>query len=275
MTTLTVLAPVTGQVLGLAEVPDPVFSAALVGPGVALDPAHEPRSQVIAPIGGTILKLHPHAFVVQHDGRPRRPGAPRASTPSSWAAPASCCTRPRVTVVTAGQVVVTWEPAAVAAGGRSPVCPVVGLEAPADAITPLVQPGDTVSAGEPAALVGMTLLEIAVQDVAGALVAVDGGADRLELCAALAETGGLTPSIGLLDAVARRGARPRRRARAGPAAAGSGSCSPPTSSTCRSGTCARPSRPVLPASSSARSPRPEASTGPPSTRSSRPPTAAR
>ncbi len=47
----------------------------------------------------------------------------------------------------------------------------------------------------------MTLLEIAVQDVAGALVAVDGGADRLELCVALAETGGLTPSIGLLDAV--------------------------------------------------------------------------
>ena len=47
----------------------------------------------------------------------------------------------------------------------------------------------------------MTVLEIAVQDVAGALVAVDGGADRLELCVALAETGGLTPSIGLLDAV--------------------------------------------------------------------------
>ena len=67
MATLTVLAPVTGQVLGLAEVPDPVFSAALVGPGVALDPVHEPRSQVIAPIAGTILKLHPHAFVVQHD----------------------------------------------------------------------------------------------------------------------------------------------------------------------------------------------------------------
>jgi copper homeostasis protein len=47
----------------------------------------------------------------------------------------------------------------------------------------------------------VTLLEIAVQDVAGALVAVDGGADRLELCVALAETGGLSPSIGLLDAV--------------------------------------------------------------------------
>ncbi|WP_456789790.1 copper homeostasis protein CutC [Cellulomonas sp. P5_C5] len=47
----------------------------------------------------------------------------------------------------------------------------------------------------------MTLLEIAVQDVAGAVLAADLGADRLELCAALAATGGLTPSIGLLDAV--------------------------------------------------------------------------
>jgi PTS system N-acetylglucosamine-specific IIA component len=37
----------------------------------------------------------------------------------------------------------------VAAGGRSPVCPVVGLEAPSDAVTRLAQPGDTVAAGEP------------------------------------------------------------------------------------------------------------------------------
>ncbi|MDQ0372371.1 copper homeostasis protein CutC [Cellulomonas humilata] len=47
----------------------------------------------------------------------------------------------------------------------------------------------------------MTLLEIAVQDVTGAVLSADLGADRLELCAALAATGGLTPSIGLLDAV--------------------------------------------------------------------------
>lgn len=43
-------------------------------------------------------------------------------------------------------------------------------------------------------------LEIAVQDVAGAATAARLGADRLELCAALAATGGLTPSVGLLDA---------------------------------------------------------------------------
>lgn len=48
----------------------------------------------------------------------------------------------------------------------------------------------------------MTLVEIAVQDAAGAAVAFGGGADRIELCQALAETGGLTPSLGTFDTVA-------------------------------------------------------------------------
>ncbi|SDS92334.1 copper homeostasis protein [Paraoerskovia marina] len=44
------------------------------------------------------------------------------------------------------------------------------------------------------------VLEIAVQDVAGVRVAADVGAARVELCAALGATGGLTPSVGLLEA---------------------------------------------------------------------------
>lgn len=52
-------------------------------------------------------------------------------------------------VVMPGQVVVSWDPAAVASGGRSPVCPVVGLEAGPGALTGIARPGDTVSAGEP------------------------------------------------------------------------------------------------------------------------------
>jgi copper homeostasis protein len=44
-------------------------------------------------------------------------------------------------------------------------------------------------------------LEIAVQDAAGARIAFDAGADRVELCQALSSTGGLTPSAGTIDAV--------------------------------------------------------------------------
>jgi len=43
-------------------------------------------------------------------------------------------------------------------------------------------------------------VEIAVQDPAGARIAMAGGATRLELCQAL-DAGGLTPSLGLLEAV--------------------------------------------------------------------------
>lgn len=46
-----------------------------------------------------------------------------------------------------------------------------------------------------------TVLEIAVQDVSGAVAAVRAGAERLELCTALAATGGVTPGVGLLEEV--------------------------------------------------------------------------
>lgn len=57
------------------------------------------------------------------------------------------------------------------------------------------------------------VLEIAVQDLAGYRVAAGAGAARTEVCAALAGTGGLTPSAGLLAAlVAERDERAARGA---------------------------------------------------------------
>lgn len=50
----------------------------------------------------------------------------------------------------------------------------------------------------------MAMLEIAVQDVAGAYIAQKSGADRVELCTALG-MGGLTPSLGTIEQVVASG----------------------------------------------------------------------
>ena len=58
-----VLAPLAGLVRPLAEVPDPVFAAEMVGAGVAIEPAGG-VVDAVSPVAGTVLKLLPHAFVV-------------------------------------------------------------------------------------------------------------------------------------------------------------------------------------------------------------------
>ena len=137
---LQVLAPVPGRVLPLSEVPDPVFAGAMVGPGVAVDPPRGPV-QAVAPVDGRIVKLHPHAFVVvtssgrgvlvhlgidtvQLQGEGFRLLAAEGDE------------------VTAGTPLVEWDTAAVETGGRSPVSPVIALDAQPEAI------GDTVTAGQ-------------------------------------------------------------------------------------------------------------------------------
>jgi len=70
-----VLAPCTGRVIAMTDVPDPVFAEEMVGPGVAIEPAIEPgvepdggATTVLSPIAGTVVKVMPHAFVVLGDG---------------------------------------------------------------------------------------------------------------------------------------------------------------------------------------------------------------
>ncbi|MFL6079184.1 MAG: PTS glucose transporter subunit IIA [Ornithinibacter sp.] len=58
-----VLAPVAGLVRSLSQVPDPVFAAEMVGAGVAIEPEGG-MVDAVSPVAGTVLKLHPHAFVV-------------------------------------------------------------------------------------------------------------------------------------------------------------------------------------------------------------------
>ncbi|MCC5036996.1 PTS glucose transporter subunit IIA [Streptomyces sp. WAC 00631] len=140
----TVTSPVAGRSIGLAAVPDPVFSGAMVGPGTAVDPVREP-SVAVAPVDGIIVSLHPHAFVVvdeeghgvlthlgidtvQFNGEGFELLVNKGDT------------------VRRGDPVVRWDPAQVEAAGKSPVCPVVALEATAESLSDISESGD-VAAG--------------------------------------------------------------------------------------------------------------------------------
>jgi multiphosphoryl transfer protein len=63
--TLKVLAPLTGRVVPLSQVPDPIFAAETVGPGFAIDPL---SPSVVAPFDGEITQLHRchHAIALRH-----------------------------------------------------------------------------------------------------------------------------------------------------------------------------------------------------------------
>ena len=63
MSRTQVFAPVGGRAVPLADVPDPVFSAGMVGYGAAVDPPHE-VVEAVAPVTGKLLKLMPHAYIV-------------------------------------------------------------------------------------------------------------------------------------------------------------------------------------------------------------------
>ncbi|WP_406318458.1 PTS glucose transporter subunit IIA [Streptosporangium sp. NBC_01639] len=140
----TVLAPVTGVAVGLGAVPDPVFAEGMVGPGVAIEPDREP-GEAVSPIAGTIVKLHPHAFVVVGDdgrGVLVHLGIDTVQLKGAgFELLASEGDR-----VGAGQPVVAWDPVEIETGGRSPVCPVVALDAAEGSVTALAD--GTVHAGD-------------------------------------------------------------------------------------------------------------------------------
>lgn len=142
----TVRAPVAGRVIGLPAVPDPVFAQAMVGPGTAIDPVREPGTAV-SPVDGEIIKLHPHAYIVRDDaghGVLVHLGIDTVELGGegfeTLAAEGQRVTR--------GQPLVRWDPVAVEAAGRSPICPVVALDAAGEALTGLAEPDAPVKTGD-------------------------------------------------------------------------------------------------------------------------------
>lgn len=60
-------APLSGYILDLAKVPDPVFSSKMAGDGISIDPT---SSTLIAPCDGKVLHIHPssHALTLEVQG---------------------------------------------------------------------------------------------------------------------------------------------------------------------------------------------------------------
>ena len=123
---LRVVAPMAGHSLDVDDVPDPVFAAGLVGPGVAIRP-RPGRQAAEAPIGGRLVKLHPHAYVVVDDtgqgvlvhlgiDTVRMQGEGFELLAAEGAR------------VRAGDPIVSWDPSLVEASGRSAVSAVVALD---------------------------------------------------------------------------------------------------------------------------------------------------
>ena len=129
---LVVTAPLAGAVMPLADVPDPVFAEALVGPGVAIRPDDEAHVAV-APVAGRLVKLKPHAFVVV-DGEGRAVLVHLGIDTVKLSGDGFTVIASEGQEVHAGDPVVRWDPLGVAQRGLSPICPVVALDATSDAI---------------------------------------------------------------------------------------------------------------------------------------------
>jgi PTS system glucose-specific IIA component len=126
VTTTRVLAPVGGRAVPLQDVPDPVFSAGMVGYGAAIDP---PRGVIdaVAPVSGTILKLLPHAYIVMtldKVGVLVHLGLDTVQLKGDgFTAHVS-----QGDDVTAGQIVITYDVPSVEAKGLNPIVPVVVMD---------------------------------------------------------------------------------------------------------------------------------------------------
>lgn len=67
MTRLSVLAPMSGRVVPIEEVRDPVFAEKMIGDGLAIEPV---EGSGVAPVAGKLVVFHSagHAFAIEADG---------------------------------------------------------------------------------------------------------------------------------------------------------------------------------------------------------------
>jgi sugar PTS system EIIA component len=143
---IEIVSPVSGLRMEVHDIPDPVFADGLVGPGAAVLPRGG-EQQAVAPLDGTLVKLHPHAYLVlgEHGyGVLVHLGIDTVHLGGVGFTPLVA----EQASVAAGQPIVSWDPAQVESTGHSAVCAVVVLDCPLPAV-PRSDPGSQVAVGEP------------------------------------------------------------------------------------------------------------------------------
>lgn len=128
-----VVAPVAGRPVALKNVPDATFAQGIVGYGLAIDPPRE-VVEAVAPISGTVVKIWPHAYVIQNDdntGVLVHLGLDTVQLDGKgFTTHVADGDR-----VEAGQSMITYDVPAVEAAGRNPIIPVVVMDKKADAVS--------------------------------------------------------------------------------------------------------------------------------------------
>ncbi|MBN6040827.1 PTS glucose transporter subunit IIA [Amycolatopsis sp. 195334CR] len=142
---LEILSPVPGRTVPMSEVPDQVFAQAMVGPGIAVQPSGG-RADAVSPVDGTVVTLHPHAFVVATEGG-RGVLVHLGIDTVQQKGEGFTLHVVKGESVRAGQPLISWDPEAVVAAGYSAVVPVVALDAPAEALS-AVTTGAEVTEGD-------------------------------------------------------------------------------------------------------------------------------
>jgi sugar PTS system EIIA component len=123
MTRIEILAPLSGRVVPMEEVPDPVFSEFMLGDGLAIDPTD---GLVLAPMSGSLVVFHSagHAFAIE--GPDSASVLVHVGLDTVGLKGAGFARLAEVgDEVVAGQPIVRMDVAAIVAAGLSPLSPVL------------------------------------------------------------------------------------------------------------------------------------------------------
>lgn len=135
-----VLSPLPGTVVVLGEVPDPVFAQEIVGGGLAVKPRSGAGSLVaVAPLTGTLIRVQPHAFVLQSDAGTGILVHIGIDTVQMNGAGFQVLAV-EGSRIQAGDPVVRFDPQVIAAHGHPDICPVIVLQSPAGSVPPPAAP---------------------------------------------------------------------------------------------------------------------------------------